>query len=152
MKGIQMTSIPSKPHVERSIWIGRLPADIWAYLYDVSNETQWRAGVISAQWISDPPHGVGSEGLHIVEGVGDWPWRVTDWQVARSMSWVVTGGRLEGAHAGYRVAPEEAGSRVTMHMRVKPGVLSKVLMLIMKRRIGGMFAGDLKRLKAIMEA
>ncbi len=68
------------------------------------------------------------------------------------MSWDVTGGRFEGARAGYRVAPEDAGSRVTIHMSVKPSPLMGILMLVMKPRIRRQLAGDLERLKAIMEA
>ena len=108
--------------------------------------------VNSAQWVSDPPHGVGSTGLHLVEGIGDWPWTATEWEELRIMSWYVTGGRFEGAHAGYRVAPEDGGSRVTIHMRAKPSVPMRILMLVMKPIIRGQFAGDLERLKAIMEA
>jgi hypothetical protein len=68
------------------------------------------------------------------------------------MSWDITGGRFEGAHAGYRVAPEDAGSRVTIHMRVKPIVLMRILMFIGKPLIRGQLAADLERLKAVMEA
>ena len=49
-----MTSVLPKPDVETLIWIARPPEDIWAYWYDVANETEWRGGVITAQWISDP--------------------------------------------------------------------------------------------------
>lgn len=31
----------------------------------------WRGGVNAAQWVSDPPHAVGSTGLNVVEGIGD---------------------------------------------------------------------------------
>ena len=147
-----MTSVLPKPDIEISIWIARPPEDIWNYLYDVSNETQWRGGTSTAQWISDPPHGVGSTGLHVIEGIGDWPWKVTEWEEPRIMSWDVTGGRFEGSHAGYRVAPEDAGCRVTIHMRVKPSALMRILMLIMKRRMRPQLAADLEKLKAIMEA
>ena len=147
-----MTSISPETDVETSLWIARPPEDIWEYWYDVSNETQWREGVNAAQWVSDPPHGVGSSGLQVVEGIGDWPWTVTEWEEPRFMSWNVTGGRFEGARAGYRVTPEDAGSQVTIHMRVKPSAIMRVLMLIMKRRIRRQFDGDVERLKAIMES
>ena len=147
-----MASTSPKPDVETSLWIARPPEDIWEYWYDVSNETEWRGGVITSQWISEPPHGVGSSGVHAVEGIGDWPWTVAEWEEPRSVSWDITGGRFEGARIGYRVAPEDAGSRVTMHMRVKPSALMRILVRIMRQRIARQLAGDLGRLKAIMEA
>ena len=106
----------------------------------------------ASQWTSDPPHGVGSTGLTVVEGIGDCPWKATEWEEPHIMSWDVTDGRFEGAHAGYRVMPEDGGSRVTIHIRVKQSALMSILMLIMKRRMRRQLAGDLERLKAIMEA
>ena len=147
-----MTGAQPKPDVETSLWIARPTEDIWEYWYDVSNEPQWRSGVISSQWTSDPPHGVGSTGVHIVQGPSDWPWQVTDWEDLRHISWEITGGRFEGAHVGYRVAPENAGSRVTIHIRVKPSVFTRILMPVVRPWMRGQFAGDLERLKAIMEA
>jgi hypothetical protein len=75
-----------------------------------------------------------------------------EWEELRSMSWDITRDRFEGAHAGYRVAPEDAGSRVTIHMRVKPIVRMRILMLVGKPLIRRQVAADLERLKAIMEA
>lgn len=147
-----MTNNRPEPDLESSIWIARPPEDIWDYLVNVSNDTQWRTGVTDAQWTSDSPHGVGSTGLHIVEGIGDWPWRITEWEEPRTMSWEVTGGRFEGGHAGYRIAAEDAGSRLTSHARVKPSVVMRILMLIMKRRMRRDLAADLEKLKTIIEA
>jgi len=147
-----MTSDRPKPDIESSNWIARPPEEIWKFLTDVSNDTQWRKDVTDARWVSDPPHGVGSTGVHFVEGVGEWPWRVTEWEEPRSMSWDVTGGRFEGGHAGYRLAPEKSGCRMTLHIRVKRSVLMRIVLLIMKRRFRRDLAADLNKLKAIMES
>ncbi|MFZ0546543.1 MAG: hypothetical protein WAM60_13945 [Candidatus Promineifilaceae bacterium] len=72
-----MRSDMARPDIESSIWIERPPEDIWDFLSIVSTDTQWRNGITDGKWISDPPHGVGSTGLHLVEGIGDWPWQVT---------------------------------------------------------------------------
>ena len=140
-----------KPDIEVSNWIASSPGDIWNYLLDVSKETNWREGVVEAQWVSDQPYGVGSKGLHIIENIGDWPWTVTELEEQRVISWVVTGGRFEGSHAGYRISPEGTGCTVTIHVRMELGGLMKILKPIMKPRIKGQLTGDLVRLKAIME-
>lgn len=141
-----------KPAVERSIWIARPPEEIWDYLADVSNEPQWRDIMIEARWVSEPPYGVGSTGLNVVKGIGDWPWKVTEWDEPRSASWDVTGGKFEGSQGGYRVEPEGAGSRVTTHAHFKPSTFTRILMPIMMRSIGRQFAAELEKLKVIMEA
>lgn len=141
-----------KPDIEVSIWIARSPEDIWEYFCDVSNETLWRYGVHLAEWISDPPHGVGSTGFHFVKSLGDYPWKVAEWEEQRIISWDVTDGRFEGFRAGYRITPEGAGSRVTIHVIVKPSALMRIMMFVMKWLFRRQLAGDLERLKAIMEA
>ncbi len=147
-----MTSNRPEPDVEVSDWIARPPEELWNYLADVAHETQWRQGVTDARWISSPPRGVGSTGLHVIEGMGDWPWRVTEWEAPHNISWDVTGGRFAGAHAGYRLAPEATGSRMTLHVRAQQSLLWRIFMLIMKRRMRRDLAADLAKLKAIMEA
>ena len=142
----------SKPDVEVSIWIMRSPEDIWKYLYDVSNEPRWREGVISAQWISKPPLGIGSNGLHVVKGIGDWLWTMVEWEEPYIMSWDATADIFKGARAGYRIAPEDDGSRMTIHISMKRSALMIILIPIIKRLLRRQLAGDLERLKAIMEA
>lgn len=147
-----MTSDRPRPDVESSIWIARPPQDIWDFLYVVSTDTQWRTGVTDANWISDPPYGVGSTGLHIIEGIGDWPWTVSELEEPHIMAWEVTGGRLEGSHAAYRMEPEGDGSRFTIEMRFKRSITMRFLALLMKGTIKRMFATDVEKLKAVMEA
>jgi len=147
-----MPSDRPKPDIESSIWIARPPEDIWDYLAVVSTDTQWRAGVLDAKWISVPPHEVGSTGLHIIERVGDWPWTVTEYEVPRIMAWEVTGGKLEGSHAAYRMEPEGDGSRFTMEMRFKRSLMMRFLKLLMSGTIQRGFDTDVENLKAILES
>ena len=141
-----------KPDIEVSIWIARSPEDIWNYFYDVSNEVLWRYGVYLAQWISEPPYGIGSTVFHIVASIGDCPWIIAEWEELRIVNWDFTDGRFKGVRAGYRISPEDAGSRVTIHISVNQNVLFRVMMFVMKWFFTRQLAGDLERLKAIMEA
>lgn len=147
-----MTSVLGKPDLESSIWISRPPEDIWEFVYDVSNDTEWRGGVNSAKWVSDPPYGVGSTGLHIIEGIGDWPWRATAFEEPHVMAWEVTGGRFEGSHGAYHIEPEAKGSRFTLETRMKRGVIISLMMIFLKGTIKRQNVTDLEKLKAIMEA
>ena len=153
MKSSKISSAKqTEPDVECSLWIEQPPEVIWDYLADVSNEPQWRDIMVEARWVSDPPYGVGSIGVNVVKGVGDWPWKVTEWEEYRSVSWVVIGGRFEGSHAGYRVSPENAGSLVTLDVNFKLSSFMRFIMPIYKRRMKNQFAAELTQLKAILEA
>jgi hypothetical protein len=147
-----MTSTRPDPDIEGSIWIARPPKDIWNFIFDTSNDTQWRDRVTDARWTSDPPHGVGSTGVHVIEGMGDWTWETTALVEPRIMSWRYTAGRFEGSHGAYRIEPEGDGSRFIMDNHFKRSIIMTLLMLVMKGRTKRQFAADLERLKAILEA
>jgi len=146
-----MTSNMPRPGIESSIWIARPPDEIWNYVTDWSHEIQWRKGVTDARWVSEPPYGVGSTGLHIVEGFGDWPWKLTEWNEPHNVSWDVTGGRFEGSHGAYRITPDGDGSRFTIETRFKRGTIMWFLGLLLKGMIKRGNATDLEKLKAILE-
>ncbi len=116
------------------------------------NDAQWRDGVTEAQWGSDPPHGVGSTGLHIIEGVGDYPWKATAFEAPHILPWEVTGGRIAGGQGAYRIEPEGDGSRFTIEARFPRSVIMRLLMPILKRRIKRQDVIDLEKLKTILEA
>jgi len=146
-----MASKKSRPDIESSIWISRTPEDIWDFLSVISTDTQWRTGVTDAKWVSEPPYGVGSTGLHIIEGIGDWPWKVSQFEEPRIMAWEVTGGRFEGSHGAYRLTPDGDGSCVTIETRFKRGIIMWFLGLLVKGMIKRGNATDLEKLKAILE-
>jgi hypothetical protein len=146
-----MASNMPRPDIESSIWIARAPEDIWNFFSVISTDAQWRNGVIDAKWISEPPHKVGSTGLHIIEGVGDYPWKVSKFEEPRIMAWEVTGGRFEGNHGAYRIAPDGDGSRVTIETRFKQGIVMWFLGLLLKGMLKRGNATDLEKLKTILE-
>jgi hypothetical protein len=147
-----MTSDRPRPDIESSIWIARPPEDIWNFLAVVSTDTQWRSSVIDAKWISEPPHGVGSTGLHSIEGIGDWPWKTTALEEPHIMAWEVTGGRFKGSHGAYRIEPEGDGSRFMIETRFKRSIIMRFLGLVLKGTIKRGNATDLEKLKSILEA
>lgn len=147
-----MTTALHKPFIESSIHIDRSPEAMWDYLADVSHDTQWRDGVQGAAWVSDPPYEVGSSGLHLVDGIGDWPWTVIAWEPPRVMAWDVTGGRFKGAQGAYRVDPDGDGSLFALEINPPSSFIAKLMMRFLKGRIERANAVDLAKLKAIMEA
>ena len=68
------------------------------------------------------------------------------------MSWDFPDGRYKGVRAGYHISPEDAGSRVTIHVSANRNVLVRIMTFLMKGFFIRQLAGDLERLKAIMEA
>jgi len=84
--------------------------------------------------------------------MGDAPWIIAEWEELHIVSWDFSDGRFKGVRAGYRISPEGAGSRVTIHVSANQNVLFRIMMFAIKRFFIRQLAGDLDRLKAIMEA
>lgn len=140
-----------KQQTEVSIWIACSPEAVWDYLCDVSNEVLWRYGVLFSEWVTDPPHGIGSIGYHFVQSMGDYPWQVAEWEEPEHISWNVIDGRFKGAYAGYRVSPEDDGSRMTIYIDANKSFLVKMMTFMMQGIFVRQLTGDLERLKAILE-
>jgi uncharacterized protein YndB with AHSA1/START domain len=147
-----MPNEPLGPEMQAAIWIARPPEAVWVYLEDVSHDPHWRLGVRAARWTSSPPHGVGSTGAHSIQGQRDWKWTAAEVDRPKGMSWDYASGMFTGGRAGYRLQAEQGGTRLTMHLRLKPGLPQRLLMLVLKTLIKRQLAGDLAKLKAILES
>ena len=141
----------NKPNftIENSIFIACPPEDIWYFLYDIVNDQKWRKGVNDTRWTSGDPSTLGSTAVYNIEGVGEVHWKLTEWEDQRVMGWDYIGGKLDGGHGSYRMQPEAGGTRMMMRSELRVGFIFGILLkLIVTRQM----AGELKTLKAIMEA
>lgn len=143
-----MTTDKPNVTIEKSIFIARPTEDIWNFLSDIVNDQQWREGVIDTRWTSDEPSSLGSTAVYIIEGVGEVHWKLTELEDQRVFGWDYIGGRFDGGHGSYRMEPEAGGTRVMMRMEIRAGVIFGILIKFIVTR---QMAGDLKKLKAIME-
>ena len=143
-----MTTHKPNVTIEKSIFIARPTEDIWNFLSDIVNDQKWRKGVVDTQWTSDEPSSLGSTAVYIIEGIGEVHWKLTEWEDQRVMGWDYIGGRFDGGHGSYRMEPEAGGTRMMMRMELRAGFILGILIKFIVTR---QMAGDLKKLKAIME-
>ena len=143
-----MTTDKPNVTIEKSIFIARPTEDIWNFLSDIVNDQKWRKGVVDTRWTSDEPSSLGSTAVYVIEGIGEVHWKLTEWEDQRVMGWDYIGGRFEGGHGSYRMEPEADGTRMMLRMELRAGFIFGILM---KFIVTNQMAGDLKKLKAIME-
>ena len=99
--------------IKESIYISQSPQKIWDFWLLVTTDIQWRKGFTKAEWTTQPPHGVGSAGVHYHEKLGATPWTIVKWEDGRYFEFVHGNeSKLKGSVASYRVDPEGEGSRV----------------------------------------
>ena len=118
---------------------------------DVTNDVQWRNGIIKAEWTSQPPYGIGSTGEHTHEDMGTINWEVTRFEDGRSFEFIHTAGGLKGSIAIFQVEPENNGSRVNVQMRMSGPFIMRFMMFFMGSTMRKGVRGDLQKLKELME-
>jgi len=137
--------------INESIHIQQKPDSNWDFWLDVSNDVQWRDGIVKAEWSSPPPYGVGSTGIHTHEKIGAMHWRVTKLVEGSSFEFMHTAGELKHSIATFSVAPTKNGSLVTVQMNVSGPILMRIMMIFMSRLMRRGVQSDLETLKSIME-
>ena len=137
--------------INESISISQNPESIWSYLMDVTNDVQWRNGIIKAEWTSQPPYGLGSTGEHTSKDMGVLNWEVTRIVDGSSYEFIHTAGGLKGSIATFQVEPESNGSRVNVQMRMSGPLLMRFMIFFMGSVMRKGVRGDLKKLKELLE-
>ena len=137
--------------IDESISISQSPESIWSYWIDVTNDVQWRNGIIKAEWTSQPPYGIGSTGEHIHEKMGAMNWEVTGYEDGRSFEFIHTAGGLKGSIACFQVESENKGSRVQVQLRLSGPIIMRFLMLLMGSTMRKGVRGDLQKLNQLIE-
>lgn len=138
--------------INESLLIAKKPESIWSYLMDVNNDVQWRNGIIKAQWISEPPYGLGSTGKHTHKDMGALIWEVTRFEDGNSFEFIHTEGGLKGSRAFFQVEPENNGSRLNVQMSISGPLIMRLMMLFMGSMMRKGVRGDIQKLKEILEA
>ena len=118
---------------------------------DVTNDVQWRNGIIKAEWTSQPPYGIGSTGEHTHKDMGALNWEITKIEEGSSFEFIHTAGGLKGSIAIFQVEPENNGSRVNVQMRMSGPFIMRFMMFFMGSMMRKGVRGDLQKLKELME-
>lgn len=137
---------------ERTI---RLPADeVAEFFFDASNNPKWQNGMVSCEWLSDPPIAVGSTYVQLARFMRrdvKSTFVVTDLEPARMI-------RIETIESTFpiqverRVEPiDDSSTRVSAEITGGPEGLLKVLTPLMTRRAQKSVDADYDRLVQLLE-
>ena len=137
--------------INESILISRKPESIWTYWMDVSNDVQWRDGMTKAEWISEPPYGIGSTGEHTHKDIGVMKWEVAQIEDGRSFEFIHKAGGLKGSIALFQVEAENNGSLIKVQMRMSGPIIMRIMIFFMGGTMRKSVRGDLQKLKEILE-
>ncbi len=138
--------------VERQATIGAPPDEVFAYLSNLDNLSEWQAGVVSARRTSEGEMRVGATAIVAREIMGnrvEAPLTITEHDPPRRLA---IGSEVSGvkAHATLDFAPAEGGKATDLTFAME--IRGSMLTVFMKPMIAGAAGGDidasLKRLQA----
>lgn len=139
--------------VEQTIQINRPVADVFAYICDPANESNWQDGVTDAKLVSGGSLGAGSEisetrkflGREMVSKM-----TVTKYEANKIFSGKVTEGPVPFEFT-QTFEPVDGGTRVTMVIEGEPGGFFKLAGGMVQKQLQTQIAGDFERAKKILE-
>ena len=137
--------------VERHAVIGAPPAEVFAYISNLDNLSEWQMGVISAQQTSDGEMRLGATALVARELMGqriEAPLTITDYDPPRRLS---IGSEVSGvkAHGTLDLAPTQDGSATDLNfaMEIHGSMLTSFMEPMIAGAAGGDIDASLERLK-----
>jgi polyketide cyclase/dehydrase/lipid transport protein len=143
--------------ISESIEISRTPADVFAYLDDVTRHGEWQSQIVDVQPQGDQPMGVGKrvqETRRVPGGDRTMTYEIIEYDPPRQSSFRVLDGPVR-AVGTVSVEPLDDGSRsrVTVTIDFKGhGLAGKVLLPVAKTQARKQIPKDQARMKELLES
>jgi hypothetical protein len=142
------------PIVE-SIEVGRSPADVFAYVGDLSTHGEWQGQIVDVHVDTDGPTRVGSratETRRVPGGPRKLTYEITEWDPPRKASFRGVNGPIR-AVGTLSVEPvgDGARSRITLRLDFEGRGLGKLLLPLVRRDARKQVPQDQARLKERLE-
>lgn len=140
--------------MEASVVINRLVEEVFAYLSDVRNWSQWNPSFLEGEQTSEGPVGVGTTARGVSQFLGrrmEWTGEVTEYEPNRKVEEKITSGPMS-MELSLTFEPVEGGTRLTFVGEGEIGGLFRMADPIVKRMMQRQLEGNLTNLKDILEA
>lgn len=133
-----------------SIEIAKPPAQVFAYMADLANMTQWTD---MQQMSLDGPLTAGTTGTFDLPILGRhraFPFVITAYEEGHR--WAIRVTNRLGLSFDYVLAPTHGGTRINEAIEVNPGGALRLIAPLLAQMVRGEEQGELRRLKAVLEA
>jgi len=140
-------------HLSVSIEID-VPADeLFAFASDAENNPQWQSGVVSTEWTTPPPVGVGSRYSQQME-YRDLvtSYKITGLEAGRSLTIESEGGATNPTTVTRIVEPAgDTTSVITSELAIRTRGVRRLIQPLLKRVIRNSVEADYRRMKRLFE-
>ena len=133
--------------------IARPVGEVFAYLADVENETQWQPDLVEARLTSPGPVAVGAQGRDVRKFMGRevvTTWEVTEFEPDQRMTFKVITGPMP--FSGSLVfEPDGNGTRLVYLVQAETSGISKLFDPLVSRVVSGQGRKQMAALKRVLE-
>ena len=139
--------------IETTITINRPIEQVFSYVADYRNNIHWQTGVITAEFTSSAPIGVGSTYKYDATAMGrkmETTGELTIYDPPHKIAWKSTSGPfpMSGSTTFEEVG---GGTRLTDILEAEPGGFFKLAAPLLLRQMENQTGNDMKKLKEILE-
>jgi carbon monoxide dehydrogenase subunit G len=138
---------------KRSIWVNRTQQEVWDYFTEPTNDPKWRGSAISAEWISDPPHGVGSTYRAVDKLMGrtiEDVHEITAWDAPDQSSFKSSSGPLSFEFTA-TLESKDNGTQLTFSGQAELAGLFKIAEGLASKQMEKQITADMAGFKHVME-
>lgn len=139
---------------EASVVINRSLDEVFAYVDDIGNASQWQSYVLESEQTSEGPKGVGTTERGVMQFLGrriEWTSEITEHELNRKIREKVTAGPMLVEHS-ITLEPVEDGTRLTLVAEGETGGFFRLAEPIVVRMFQRDVEANLANLKDILEA
>ena len=139
--------------VEKSIHIDKPAADVFSFVSDFANDSKWQSGLVSSEKTSDGPIGVGTTGTYVQKFMGrdlKNETVITTYEPPKRFGQKSTSGPVQ-FELMCTLEEMGGGTHMTISMSGEPGGFFKVAEGMVKNELNKTLAGDLAKLKQMLE-
>ena len=139
--------------IKNSITIHRPIEEVFAFVADYSNNVKWQSGVISAEFTSPGPVGVGTTFKYDAEFMGrklETTGELTAYDPPKMIAWKSTSGPFPMS-GSTKFESVEGGTLVTDTIEAEPGGFFKLAGPLLVKQIQGQTEKDMRKLKELLE-
>lgn len=139
---------------EKSIFINRPPQEVFDYITNPDNDSNWRSTAVSAEWTSDGPVGVGSTQRTVGKFLGrkiDSTNEVTVWDPPNQFSFKSVGGSIP-LELSQKLVAKDNGTQLTINAQAELAGFFKLAEGLVGKQAEKQMDTDFNALKLVLEA
>ncbi len=140
--------------LEKTISVNRSQQEVFDFVSDPANATQWNSGIETGEWTSEGPVCVGSTRREVGKFLGrklESTSEVTVWDPPNQTSFKSVGGPFP-FEATYKFEPKENGTLLTVSGTAEFGGFFKLAEGLVGKQMTKQFDADFATLKRVLEA